>query len=194
MDAFNTLKCCSPFPDRKCSKVLCPINEQLIAMLPKNVDTSNRNKMRVCSSCYLWIMKSNRIERETTPEPGPSSACTNTLFSSESSGPVSKDSDSSEEEQINRKVALGKLNTVLPELNLSPIYESRSTKKSQLQNKLIKLSSAINADIQPILTKSNENIEKSALYDEITCQLREKFDSLSTFAEKIDCFAKISFA
>lgn len=183
MADFVKDNCCRPSSDWKCSKKLKPVSNSLREKLPKSVSKSVDKVLKICTSCYIRINSYNYTEepstRETTPEAGPST----TIIDSGSS--VSRDSESSGEARLKRKIALTTLNTVLPDLGLSPIYESRLSRQTHQQNKMIKLSSEINTDIQPIISQADAEVDKSKLYDEMISQLKEKFDTLDTFADKI---------
>lgn len=150
----------------------------MIEMFPKNILINPGEELNLCSTCYIQIYN--------TFSPGTSSSNINAVFDSTSTvTTISNDTESSDEENLKRKVTLAKLNNILPVLGLSPIYTSKICRESHQQSKMIKLSSELNADIQPLLLDAEENMDKSKLNDEMIFQLREKFRTLDSYSDKI---------
>lgn len=181
MDRFKNSKCINQFSNRRCSTQLRLINNDLQAKLPESLKVNVTEETRICSSCYLYLSMNPNDCCQQSPQPGTSKD----FYDSGSSGLTNATSCSSEEDELKRKVTLDTLNTVLPALGLSPMYESNICQTSHNKIKFIKLASSLNADIKPILSTADENLVKSELYDEMICQLKNKFNTLEKTNEKI---------
>jgi hypothetical protein len=168
------------------------VDSTLIDLLPRSIETIEN--LFICSTCYLNIScKRQKIETETSPICLSSCSAVTPKSSSTTDSEISSIRIDSEERQIQNASALKKINEILPEIGMSPIYASKLRARQQhQQQKFIKLaaivpstSSSLIPGIEPLVNQSMENEKKAYLYDEFMMQLKSKFKQLEKNCDKI---------
>lgn len=157
-------KCCKPFPELKCSKNLRNVNDYIKIRLPRSIHVTTNSS--ICTSCYYQVTnKRQKVENEVSPV----NNSLNSPVTPETSSTVNDENISSmsesEECQIKSALVREKLNKILPDIGMSPIYPSKlESRQYHEQKKLLNLtttlptsSTSLVSGLEPLLTHSEEN-------------------------------------